>query len=135
MSSPDYILINLEGTLDDAQRNAIEDAIDVVIVLVHNVYPHPPKETPIEDYVLTVVQNILSGYDWSSPAFIIRPSDESPVFSALFIEALDAATSAFLAVLGIQYTDEFPPQIAETTRAISLQVLKQRARQFRYAPE
>ena len=89
----------------------------------------------MEDYVLDVVQNILSENDWVEPAFIIRPSDESPVFSALFIEALDAATGAFLAVLDIQYTDEFPPRIAETTRAISLQVLKQRARQLRYAPE
>ena len=133
-----FILINFENPLDTLQRDEIERALNIAITSVRNITPVPREGMTIEEYAYTVVKNLLDPEnEWSqSSAFIIRPPDAAPVFFGIFMTAFDAATEAHLAILRLQYTDDFPPEIdPQSTYAISLQHIRKRARQLRYTPE
>ena len=129
------VLINFEGILDENQRNSIEDAINSPIYAVRNIMPYPPEDVTIEDYIFTVIRNILDPEnDWDDSSFIVRFPDSQPIFTALFIAAFEKVSGASLAVLDLRFTNAFPPIIDQAqSKIIPMHAINQKARQIRYS--
>ena len=130
-----YILVNFEGVLEDYERDAIESALDVTIGAIRNILPYSSENETVENYVFAVVKNLMDPENgWNKPAFIIRLPEARPVFSVLFIIALQNATGEAAAILELHYTDDFPPEIDRNeTNAIPLQRIHKKAHQLRYS--
>ncbi len=128
------ILINFEGIIDDTLRDEIESACGVIINSTRNVLPVPPEEENIENYIFTVIGNLLDPEnDWTNPTFIFRLPDAHPVFTALFLTAFMHVAESPPAILDLHFNDEFPPDVDQKrTNVIPLHKIRQRARQFRY---
>ena len=129
------ILVNFEGVLSDAQRDEIESACNVTINATRNILPVPPEGEHIENYIFTVIDNLLNpeNNDWVKPTFIFRFPDAHPLFTALFLTAFMHVAETPPAILDLRFNDNFPPTVdTERTRAIPLQGIRQRALQFRY---
>lgn len=130
------ILINFEGVLDDTLRDKIETACNITIQDTRNILPIPPDGEKIEDYVFTVINDLLNpkNSNWVNPTFIFRLPDANPLFTALFLIAFTHVAGTPPAILDLHLTDDFPPTVdMDRTRAIPLHGIRQRARQFRYA--
>jgi len=131
-----YILVNFEGIIDDKERDAVEDALEIPVSDTRNILPYSPEDKSVEDYIFEVARNLLDPQnDWVNPLFILRPPEARPLFWGLFLSIFERMTDSAIAILDIQYTHNFPPEIdKEYTQIYSLKNLHQKAYQLRYSP-
>ena len=135
----EIILFNFENILNDEEQAAIEKIIGAQINDTYNIPPIPPNDAfPSSDetqaYILkTIAQVLHMDNGWVNPTFIIRPANDFPLFSMMFLAALEAASGQWPAVLDLKYTNTFPHVIdPEASQLISLHAVRAEAYQIRY---
>ena len=134
----DIILVNFEGILNAEEEAAIEEIIGK-IEDVYDIPPIPsnnpsPSSDQIQDYILKTIARLLDpNNEWVNPTFVIRPANDFPLFTVMFLAAWEAATGQWPAILDLRYKDTFPHVIdTEASQLISLHAVRAEAYQIRY---